>query len=151
MLTIIQALRDMGVSVSDRSQPFQIRCPFHGTDLHPSARVYPADNSFYCWTCKKTYTPVSAIAAYHGITFIEALQSVEEKYGASTNKRVPVGRRLDNLLSELIKCTADIPQAEKALDDILCRAGRGDSEARIMEMIYTLFSKHLPRLAPRPR
>ena len=56
MLTIAQALRDIGVDVPDSSRQIQIACPFHkgGAELQESARIYPESNSFYCWVCKRT-------------------------------------------------------------------------------------------------
>lgn len=37
----------------------QIPCPFHGRDLHKSARVYPQTNSLYCWACGKGWDVIS--------------------------------------------------------------------------------------------
>lgn len=31
------------------------RCPWHGPDLHPSARIYEDQNTFWCWTCNPNY------------------------------------------------------------------------------------------------
>lgn len=149
MLTITQALRDIGMVVPDRAFPFQIHCPFHGSgDTNPSARVYPATDSFYCWTCKKNYNPIAVIAAYHGISYADALRSVIERYGGNKKTRSVIPR-LDRMLAELIKCTADIPEAQPQVDDLLCRAGRGDGEARLIDEIYELLRKYLPAIAPR--
>lgn len=151
MLTITQALRDIGIVVPDRAYPFQIRCPFHGTsDIHPSARVYPATDSFFCWTCHKNYNPIAVIATYHGISYSDALKSVVERYGATISKTTTVGQRLDRMLAELIKCTADIPEAQPQIDELLCRAGRGDTESRLIEDIQEMFTKLFPTVAPRP-
>jgi len=36
----------------------QCKCPFHGEDKHPSARIYEDTNSWFCWTCGFAKTPI---------------------------------------------------------------------------------------------
>ena len=36
----------------------QCRCPFHGEDIHPSARIYEETNSWFCFTCGFSKTPL---------------------------------------------------------------------------------------------
>ena len=36
----------------------QCKCPFHGADKHPSARIYEDTNSWYCFTCGFSKTPI---------------------------------------------------------------------------------------------
>ncbi|MCW4026127.1 MAG: CHC2 zinc finger domain-containing protein, partial [Candidatus Bathyarchaeota archaeon] len=43
------------VTYETRQIPCQISCPFHGPDSAPSARVFPASNSMYCWACNKSW------------------------------------------------------------------------------------------------
>lgn len=50
---------DPPVSYLTKNKPCQISCPFHGKDTHPSARVYPDSNSFRCFYCSKSWTPVT--------------------------------------------------------------------------------------------
>jgi hypothetical protein len=47
------------VKYDSREIPCQISCPFHGRDLHKSTRVYPDSNSFYCWSCDKSWDVVA--------------------------------------------------------------------------------------------
>jgi len=37
----------------------QCKCPFHGRDRHPSAKIYDDTNSWYCFTCGFSKTPFS--------------------------------------------------------------------------------------------
>ena len=36
----------------------QCKCPFHGRDNHPSARIYEDTNSWFCFTCGFSKTPI---------------------------------------------------------------------------------------------
>lgn len=36
----------------------QCKCPFHGYDKHPSARIYDNTNSWYCFTCGISRKPI---------------------------------------------------------------------------------------------
>lgn len=43
------------IAYDTQEKPCQINCPFHGADLGPSARVFPATNSMYCWACDRSW------------------------------------------------------------------------------------------------
>lgn len=57
----------------------QFSCDLHGgVDRKPSARFYPHTNSTYCWACQKARTSVDYLVEKTGISFLEALQSLEK-------------------------------------------------------------------------
>lgn len=52
-------LSGLPIKYDSRTIPSQIACPFHGVDLHKSARVYPSSNSFHCWFCDKSWDVIA--------------------------------------------------------------------------------------------
>lgn len=67
--------------------PQQVRCPFHGKDNKPSARLYPDTDRFYCFVCKESMDAFSFFQAYVGMSFKEdrdaaekLLSEIEEEY-----------------------------------------------------------------------
>jgi DNA primase len=54
----------------------QIRCPFHGSDSHPSARVYTTTNTIFCWTCHRLWDVIAAEMQFTGATLVEAVDSL---------------------------------------------------------------------------
>jgi len=47
-----------GFSYTRSGGSTQCKCPFHGRDRHPSARIYEDTNSWFCFTCGFSRTPV---------------------------------------------------------------------------------------------
>lgn len=63
---------DMG----DREEQFS--CDLHGGhDNTPSARFYPASNSWHCFACGRTRDPVQTVMEKDGIGFWDALKKIE--------------------------------------------------------------------------
>jgi len=67
--------------------PQQVRCPFHGKDNKPSARLYPSTDRFYCFVCKESMDAFSFFQAFTGMSFEEdrdnaenLLTEIEEEY-----------------------------------------------------------------------
>jgi hypothetical protein len=49
---IVQMAHELGYTpVPDGGGRFAIQCPFHEGDREPSLKLYPRDNSFYCFGC----------------------------------------------------------------------------------------------------
>lgn len=152
MLTIIEALRDIGVEVSEGRQT-QIHCPFHGQDINPSARVYPEDNSWYCWACHRSYSPITTLAKFHEIDIPLAISMVREKYGPTLPKTggPNIRQRLDSALAELLSCIHTLPETDKdkALEEadiILSSSARGGNETLIIKSIENTFTNLWPRI-----
>jgi hypothetical protein len=83
-VTMVGLLQESGIQLRTPSQEEQISCPFHGPDRSPSARHYPETNSIYCFTCKKSWDPVSFVMSKRGIRFKEAVNHLAKKAGIST-------------------------------------------------------------------
>jgi hypothetical protein len=68
-------------------QEEQISCPFHGADVKPSARVYPAGASrsgLYCWVCQKRWDIFGIWKQFHGddqMKFTEVVRGMEGAFG----------------------------------------------------------------------
>jgi hypothetical protein len=63
----------------------QLKCPFHGKDNKPSARLYNATNTCYCWVCRKAWDVVSFTMEKEGLPFSEALKFLINKHGVDTS------------------------------------------------------------------
>lgn len=63
----------------------QFRCPFHGKDQNPSARLYRNTQSCFCWFCKKKWDVVSFIQDKEGYGFLNALKFIVERYRVDTS------------------------------------------------------------------
>ena len=51
----------------------QCRCPFHGVDRHPSARIYEDTNSWFCFTCGFAKTPLFFFKSMMGLPLTDAV------------------------------------------------------------------------------
>lgn len=63
----------------------QFRCPFHGKDNKPSARLYNTTKSCYCWVCKKSWDVVTFIQERERLPFIPALKYIVDRYKVDTS------------------------------------------------------------------
>lgn len=64
---------------SDPGRPFQVHCPMHN-DSTPSARVYPASNSGFCWTCQAPFGPSRLAACQEGVSIGRAAHILAARY-----------------------------------------------------------------------
>jgi len=100
-ISILSVLIDYGYQVhpegGDREQQFQ--CDLHGDghDGKPSARVYPASASFFCFACAKTYDAISLVQIKEGIGYSAACRRLERKY----NLPVWANREIEELPQEI--------------------------------------------------
>ncbi len=84
-IPIAQLLSDLGYAVrpdaAHREQQFS--CDLHGDgrDSKPSARVYPDNNAWYCFGCPKHRDAIRTVRDKFGLSFVDALKWLEEKYG----------------------------------------------------------------------
>lgn len=82
---IVRVLATYGYHVrddgGDREQQFS--CDLHGDgqDGRPSARVYPASNSWYCFACDLTRDSIQTVREKEGQDFWGAVKLLEESVG----------------------------------------------------------------------
>lgn len=82
-----------GLPVTDNAVEQQISCPFHGQDNSPSMRIYPSTNSCHCFTCQKSWDPISYEMRKRGMQFWEAVESLVDRFSIDVST-VP-GRTFD--------------------------------------------------------
>lgn len=78
-----QVLEDYGYKVrADWDAEQQFCCDMHGDgrDTKPSARVYPASNSWYCFACGRTRDVITTIREKEGKDFYTALGVIEKRF-----------------------------------------------------------------------
>lgn len=63
----------------------QMKCPFHGTDNKPSARLYNATKSCFCWVCRKSWDVVSFIQEKEGMYYKQVLNFIPNRYHIDTS------------------------------------------------------------------
>lgn len=156
MFTITDALQEIGIEVDSRGQQ-QIRCPFHkgGAEAEPSARVYTGTNSFFCFTCKRSYNPIATLAFHYDLSYAAALIMVKERYGESSLAVAgSVKRRLDAAMAELLTCINRLPEpkkgkAQKIAYVLLTYSARGYSDQVILEQISKIMGLLWPKLTAR--
>lgn len=83
-ISIVKVLSDYGYRVhpggGDREQQFP--CDLHGdgVDNMPSARVYPASDSWYCFACDITRDAIQTAREKEGLGFWDAIKVLEARY-----------------------------------------------------------------------
>jgi len=156
LIDIYTALSDIGHPVVKTSVPTQITCPFHkgGHEASPSARLYPSTDSFYCFACHQSYTPISVLATYYEMPYGEVFSYLKKQYGVDTvgsYRSVFSKGGLDYNISELIKCFFALSIKEQKsrfndLDLILVRAARGEYTKSVIEDSDRMKVELWPRL-----
>ena len=58
----------------------QLKCPFHGADNKPSARLYNTTKSCFCWVCRKSWDVVSFIQEKEGMYYKQVLNFIPNRY-----------------------------------------------------------------------
>src|ERR1700751_5558463 len=68
---IIQVIEREGISLQRDGKLYVGKCPFHD-DSTPSMKVFPNNNSFYCFGCHTGGDPIKFIEKLHGKNFKDA-------------------------------------------------------------------------------
>lgn len=138
-----QAVKD-GVSIFEVAEHFgvklqghrtqQLRCPFHGVDRKPSARIFSETDSFHCWACGRD-----------GDQIWMAMEFLEEPFGKAIS-----------YLAKVFEIEA--PEATEEFDDrpwSIAHAktfGSPDEEDEVMTLrdAHTVLSNSLKALYTNP-
>ena len=67
------------ISFNHKGKRLELCCPFHH-DINPSAAVYHQDDSFHCWACEITLSPVKFVAKYLEVSQYEAEEFLASKF-----------------------------------------------------------------------
>jgi DNA primase len=68
------------VRLTKRGRNFVGLCPFHG-EKTPSFTVSPDRNIYKCFGCGKAGNAITFMTDFHGLTFVEAIETLAAKYG----------------------------------------------------------------------
>jgi hypothetical protein len=63
----------------------QFKCPIHGKDSKPSARLYNSTKSCYCWVCRKSWDVVSFVKDMEKLSYNETLDYIIKRYRIDTS------------------------------------------------------------------
>ena len=63
----------------------QYKCPFHGKDNKPSARLYNTTESCWCFYCKKRWDVISFIEDKEKLSFINSIKYIINRYHVDTS------------------------------------------------------------------
>lgn len=77
---IYQLLNDYHVEYLGGGVPEQIHCPFHYPDTNKSCRVYPENDSLYCFVCDKTWDVIEFVKDKEELTFGRAVHFLKSRY-----------------------------------------------------------------------
>lgn len=89
-------------------------CPFHGTDQHPSMKLYP--NGFKCFTCNEHGDVVDLVAKLRGLPPVDAARELNNRYclGLTIGKAAtPRERAQQRLEAEKRRKRRELTQAFK--------------------------------------
>jgi DNA primase len=78
---IYTVLADYHVEFYGGGVPEQIHCPFHYPDTNRSCRVYPENDSLYCFVCDKTWDVIEFVKDKEELTFGKAVFFLKSRYG----------------------------------------------------------------------
>ena len=77
---IYQVLRYYRIEFMGGGEPEQISCPFHGADINKSARIYPENESVYCFVCDKVFDVIGFVQEKEEIPFGEACRLLKTSF-----------------------------------------------------------------------
>lgn len=82
-IPIGRVLASYGYQVQDVEREQQFPCDLHGDgiDSKPSARMYPANNAWYCFSCSQSRDAIQTVREKEGLDFIQAIDKLEKDYG----------------------------------------------------------------------
>ena len=63
----------------------QFKCPFHGKDNKPSARLYKETKSLWCWKCHKRWNVIDFIKDKESLSYIGAVLHIIDRYRVDTS------------------------------------------------------------------
>lgn len=84
----------------------QVHCPFHGDDLHPSARIYES-NTMYCFYCSKSWDVIELVKDFKNLSFSDSCLFLEELFKLKKIDRMDIYEKRETF-EDYIKETNNI-------------------------------------------
>jgi len=147
-ISIIKVLQDIGVDVDEGEYAQQMQCPFHGSgnEMHKSARVYPATNSWYCFTEGKSYSPVATVAIANEVSFSQAYNLLKSRYGVVDNSSTQSSENIMPKIADMLSCLSTDDFLSSELDSFMAHLARGYSVASLETEMDSIIRKRWARL-----
>ncbi len=98
---VIEDIISEHVNLEKRGSNFFGLCPFHH-DSNPSMSVSPTKKIYKCFSCGASGNTISFVQNINGITFIEAVKKLSERYGIDWTQYLNSNFKIDSE-SEIIK------------------------------------------------
>lgn len=64
-------------------------CPFHSGDRTASLKVYPEQNSWYCYGCQRSGSVIDFVMGMEMVGFAEAIRRLNERYNLNLTRKKP--------------------------------------------------------------
>ena len=77
---IVETISSCGVELKRAGVDFVALCPFHH-EKTPSFHVHPNTGFYKCFGCQKSGESIAFLQEYNGMTFIDAVTTLAQKYG----------------------------------------------------------------------
>lgn len=120
---------------------FQMRCPFHGKDEKPSARIYDAGEKFHCFGCQRHFDVIDFFAEVAGIDAYpfgekkkNVYRAIEQKYAVP--KLAEVVRA--DIEKEKEKKAVSIEDRARSVEKKIIEKKRGLGLEKFAKMLYVL-------------
>lgn len=70
-----------------------IRCPFHDGDRSPSLKIYPDQNSWWCFGCNQGGDQIDFLMRFDGISFMDACRKLSgEKLDMASSNQIAISQ-----------------------------------------------------------
>jgi len=97
-MNIIDVLEQEGVTMVDKGEYWQGKCPLHG-DSNPSLVVYKTGNRFNCFGCGGRGDAIDLIRQLKGISFTDAVAYLKLDHSVS-KAFIPYPKLIDMIAQE---------------------------------------------------
>ncbi|WP_312337198.1 CHC2 zinc finger domain-containing protein [Anaerospora hongkongensis] len=77
--------RYIGGHLRQRGRAFWTRCPWHGDDSTPSLKIYPHQNSWWCYGCQSGGSQIDMVMRSLEIDFKAAVKRICQDYNIDNN------------------------------------------------------------------
>src|SRR3712207_7808475 len=84
-LDLVSLINESGVALRKAGRNFSGFCPFHPNTRSPSFYVFPATQSYYCFSCHASGDAFNFVMARQGLDFGDALRTLADRKSTRLN------------------------------------------------------------------
>lgn len=78
---IYEVINDARPGTIEPGQTRNISCVIHGSDVKPSARVFPDTETYICYACGTYCDVIGLIMKLEEVEFLDAIKIIADRYG----------------------------------------------------------------------